>query len=255
MVLNADEILDTLRAIGLGRKEVDVYLALVFSGPLNAREVAERAKIQYPKIYTILKKLEKLGFIEKDNSRPALYYAKHPDTVWAYVKEACRRKIDRIEKELLPILREAYRSEVRTLSPFRRVGVLQGINDVKTKLVEVLAESQGEILVALPFKNILSDEVVGLLKAKARVGKLRALISEDLTEVFKEVLSEGGEVRVKDKMFGGGVVGSHVVLLLIRYGGSYIGIWSDHDFFIHIARVYFQHLWDDSKPLIGITKD
>ena len=70
------------------------------------------------------------------------------------------------------------------------------------------------------------------------------LASEQLKEELSQV--EGlVEVRFKSGMFGGGIIadGREAVLILAR-SGSVMAIWSDYAELAHIAKVYFEHLWE-----------
>jgi hypothetical protein len=59
-------------------------------------------------------------------------------------------------------------------------------------------------------------------------------------------------VRVRDEMFGGGVVVDGKETLLFLGKGvteeQNLAIWSDHVGLNMIATIYFQHLWDTAKP-------
>jgi sugar-specific transcriptional regulator TrmB len=49
--------------LGVGKREIDIYLALVEKGPLTARELSDQLGIPYTKIYAHLDKLGSLGLI------------------------------------------------------------------------------------------------------------------------------------------------------------------------------------------------
>jgi hypothetical protein len=59
-----------------------------------------------------------------------------------------------------------------------------------------------------------------------------------------------GELRVRDQMFGGGIIadGKEAILLLGEEKPSLV-IWSNHVGLVRFAREYFQFLWDSSKKL------
>lgn len=65
-------------------------------------------------------------------------------------------------------------------------------------------------------------------------------------------LSKLCEVRVREQMFGGGIIadGREVILLLGQEGEEAIAlaIWSDHVGLSKFAKNYFEYLWSDSKP-------
>jgi Predicted transcriptional regulators len=68
-----------LAILGIGKREVDIYLALVEKGPLTARELSDKLGIPYTKIYVYLDKLERLGLITPERTtRPARFIAAPP---------------------------------------------------------------------------------------------------------------------------------------------------------------------------------
>lgn len=246
-------LMEVLRGLGMGRVEAQAYTVLVFRGAMTAKELSEELGIPYSKIYTVLRRAREMGLIDKTSERPARYYAKHPDVVWSIIREEYWRRLRRIEEEVLPVLREAYEAKPKPSSPISRVGILQGVNQVREKTINVLVESPGEVLIAIPFKDFLSEDILLALKSHARMKKPRILVTSEVYPLMSHLEGEGAEIRLKEDMFGGGIVASQVVLLL-KYGGTYVGIWSDYDFFTHVARVYFEHLWSTAKHTIGITK-
>ncbi len=79
------------------------------------------------------------------------------------------------------------------------------------------------------------------------------MMTED--ENIKKI-SKVGEARVRDNLFGGGVIvdGKEVLLFLGEadtkrsYSGLLV-IWSNHIGLVKFAREYFQLLWDTAKPI------
>lgn len=67
-------IQDTLHALGLQQKEIDVYLALVQRGKMKASDVAQMAHVQRTTAYSVLKELVKKGFIQEDFGGSTHYF-------------------------------------------------------------------------------------------------------------------------------------------------------------------------------------
>jgi hypothetical protein len=78
------------------------------------------------------------------------------------------------------------------------------------------------------------------------------MVSEDWNV---EELAGLGEARLRDNLFGGGVIidGKEALLFLGEadikrsYSGLLV-IWSNHIGLVKFAREYFQLLWDTAKP-------
>jgi len=59
-----------------------------------------------------------------------------------------------------------------------------------------------------------------------------------------------GEVRVREGMFGGGViVDGREALLLLGEEKPTLVIWSNHIGLVQFAKDYFQQLWDTAESL------
>jgi hypothetical protein len=83
--------------------------------------------------------------------------------------------------------------------------------------------------------------------------KVNILASAKINPEIIKNLSRIAEVRVKDGLFGGGVIGDskHVVILLSEGSGDGgviepVAIWADHAGLAVFAKGYFEYLWDDS---------
>ena len=84
--------------------------------------------------------------------------------------------------------------------------------------------------------------------------KINILASAKITSDTMKALSRVAEVRLKDGLFGGGIIGDakHVIILLgegTGENGSFepIAIWADHTGLAGFAKGYFQYLWDSGQ--------
>ena len=66
-------------------------------------------------------------------------------------------------------------------------------------------------------------------------------------------LTNYGKVRVREQMFGGGIISDmkEVILALGEEDQSNaIGIWSTHAALARFAKNYFDYLWDEAEPIV-----
>src|SRR5438034_11817896 len=84
--------------------------------------------------------------------------------------------------------------------------------------------------------------------------KIKVLAPEETSPETVRALSRIADVRLKNNMFGGGVIGdSSQVIILLNEGRSDsqnfepIGIWADHIGLAGFAEDYFQYLWADAS--------
>ena len=91
----------------------------------------------------------------------------------------------------------------------------------------------------------LADPLVGGLKKTVNLKLMVAGKTEDWGFLKKSPFVS--ELRVRDHMFGGGVIadGKEAMLFLGEDKPSLV-IWSNHVGLVGFAREYFQFLWDSS---------
>ena len=70
-----DELREFLKNSNLSNYEISVYLVLIQSNELTARQISERSKVPTGRIYEVLEVLNDLGMIEIQDSRPKKFRA------------------------------------------------------------------------------------------------------------------------------------------------------------------------------------
>jgi len=238
--------------LGLTDYEMRAYLTLLQRGGMTANEVSEAAAIPYSKIYEVLESLEKKGWINNEGGRPARYYPKNLSTALEINRMRVEKELRRYERVLLaeipPLLDVAGDREKHD------IWILRGEVNILSKLKSLLSGCDSELQIASPWINRELVElilpVLALLKAKN--GSAKIMLSTDCSKALARKLSEYAEVRFRDQLFGGGVIADSGEAIIILGGEGRkptLAIWSDHIGLARIAKVYFDHLWKDAKPL------
>jgi sugar-specific transcriptional regulator TrmB len=239
--------------LGLTSYEIRVYTSLLESGAMTAANISKKSGVPYSKIYEVLNGLEDKGWLESDSSRPQKFFPKSPSTAL----EATRTRFDNnfresqsaIVNELMPLYTKSGVKE----RP--EIWVATGIMNIASKVNEIIQNSQHELLVALPHiaENVAKPLQPVLRMLHDKGVKVNILASSKIHPETVKSLSRVAEVRVKDGLFGGGVIGDgkHVVILLGEGSGDGgavepVAIWADHAGLAVFAKGYFQYLWDDS---------
>jgi sugar-specific transcriptional regulator TrmB len=128
--------------------------------------------------------------------------------------------------------------------------ILHGQQAIVAKLEEVLKKANKEVMVAAPAfaKPIVASagEYLAGLKKTVTAKLMVAGTSEEWR--FLKQAAGVNELRVRDHMFGGGVIadGKEAMLFLGEDKPSLV-IWSNHVGLVGFAREYFQFLWDSSS--------
>lgn len=238
---------ETLREMGLNAYEIDAYITLLEKGQVTAMEISREAKVPYSKIYEVLNSLKNKGWIKSSETRPFRYYPVSPTEATAYTKLRLEDKYQVWERMVGEVLQPLY--EKRELVERPDILILHGQQAVISKLEEILKKANKEVMIAVPIfaQQIVAsaDELLSGLKKTVNV-KIMAAGKSDSWKALKKI---GGinELRVRDHMFGGGVIadGKEAMLFLGEEKPNLI-IWSNHVGLVGFAREYFQFLWDSS---------
>jgi len=249
----SEETKRALQDFGLTEYETRAYVALLRKGTMTASETSEISTVPYSKIYEVLGSLERKGWVETESGRPTKHYPRSPvDAI-----EATRLKRESLLKtEETQILRELTPIfEKRESQERPDIWIVRGEFNILSKIRETIGRSAKEILIAVPAlpKELLDLVTPTLLHIRNQGVQVRLMTSKNIE---KEVLKEVGsfaEVRVRNQMFGGGIVSDapEVILLLEEErGGTTLAIWSDHVGLARFAKNYFDYLWNDAKSNI-----
>ena len=240
----------TLHEMGLNAYEIDAYIALLEGGEMTAMEISQEAKVPYSKIYEALNSLKEKGWIKSGDSRPTKYYPVPPLEAARFTKLRLEDKYVTWENIISENLQPLY--EQRELVERPDMLILRGQQAVLTKLDEMLKMSTKEIVVAAPefAKAIitLADPLFNSLKKNVNVQFMAAGTSSDWA--FLKKFSGISELRLRDHMFGGGIIadGKEAMLFLGEDKPSLV-IWSNHVGLVGFAREYFEFLWDSSATI------
>jgi len=237
-----------LRELGLTDYETRAYLALLEYGVLTASQISENAGVPYSKVYETLTSLERKGWIETEQGRPGRHYPKAPSEALAAAKMQLEDKIKAWEKTIAGELQPFY--EKREFREKPDIWILRGELSTLAKLRETLDKAKSELMIAATvLPKPLIDLVVPLLQHLQATGvKIYLLAPKKAADWNLKEMGRVAEVRVRDQMFGGGIIvdGKEAILFMGEDKPTLV-IWSNHLGLIQFAKDYFQHLWDSSE--------
>lgn len=249
----SDKAKRAMEAIGLTSYEVKAYTTLLIEGPLIAQELSSRSGVPYSKIYEVLGKLEEKGWIESDNSRPTKFYPKSPATALESMRMRRESEMKEAESVIMSELMPLYSKSGVKERP--EIWVLRGLYNIVAKVKEVILASEKELLIALPaVAGSISKQMQPLLRELKDKGVRIVIIAAESTssDVIK-ALSRVADVRLKDSMFGGGVISDsrQVILLLAseRLSNEPLAILAEHTGLASFAKEYFNYLWKDARQI------
>jgi len=244
----SEEAKRVLHEIGLTEYEARAYLSLLEKGVMTAGQLSEYANVPYSKIYETLNSLERKGWIETERGRPSRYYPKSPSEALGAVKLRLEDMAKFWEQAVLNELQPLY--EKREIREKPDIWILRGEFNTLAKLQEMLGKAKSELMIAAPvITKALARAIAPILTHLQSTGvRIMIMVSKDVKEWNIENIANVLEVRVRNHMFGGGVIvdGKEAILLLGEEKHSLV-IWSDHVGLVKFAKDYFQYLWNSSE--------
>lgn len=249
-----EECLKALRSLGLTGYEVRAYLSLVLNGKLTASEVSRESQIPYSKVYDVLSSLEKKGWIQSEHARPIRYYPKPPGEAVETAQLKLRHELEFGVKTILRELQPIYEREERRERP--DLWIVRGEFNILARIQDVCGRAVFKLQVAAP---VLSEALTSVFEPtfeeRFRKGvEISFMAVKNADASLLKRLERYGEVRVREQMFGGGVVSDvkEVILVLGEDDAAgAVGIWSTHAGLARFAKNYFDYLWREAQPLRG----
>ncbi|MDW0314988.1 MAG: helix-turn-helix domain-containing protein [Nitrososphaeraceae archaeon] len=249
----SDKSRKAMESLGLTSYEIKVYLSLLETGSLTASDISKKSGVPYSKIYEVLNSLEDKGWSESNSSRPQKFFPKSPLTALEAMKmrieSGIRDSKNMIMSELMPIY------EKSGLRERPEIWVVMGVYNIAARIGEIIQTCQHELLIALPqVAEGIARPIQPTLRMLQEKGvKINVLASEETKPDTVRAISRVAEVRLKNNMFGGGVIGdSKHVMILLSEGRSESGdfeptaIWAEHIGLAKFAKDYFHYLWADA---------
>ena len=241
-----------LKNFELTEYEVKAYVALVEAGPMPASQLSTTATIPYSKIYEILGNLERKGWVESEQGRPSKYFPKPPSGALESSKVRMENLLRESQIDAMSELQPLYESKGVQERP--DIWIVRGQNNILDRIKETLGRTRKELLVAIP---IVPESVVSaaapLLSPMTNHGiKVSIMVPQTTDKSAIKKLKGLAEVRVREQMFGGGMISdSNEIIILLGEEpekGLTLAISSDHEGLVKFGKNYFEFLWENSKP-------
>lgn len=246
-VVISEDVRKFLRDVGLTDYETRAYLALLERGVMTASEASGQGGVPYSKIYEVLNSLVKKSWVKAEGGRPKRYYPKSPSEALEAARLGLEEMVGKWKRVVINELQPLYKR--RELREKPDIWILRGRFSVLAKLREMLGETRMELMVAAPsFAKDFVNASVPLLSRLVDGGvNVQVMVTKDWGV---EKLEGIGEMRVRDSMFGGGViVDGREALLFLGEDEAMLVIWSNHMGLVKFARDYFQYLWSSSEKV------
>ncbi len=134
-----DDIIESLKELGLNSYEAKVYLALLKKYPATGYEVAKLADIPQARAYDTLKALENDHMVTSSNTKPVAYIPINPKELTKRFRRKYSSTLDFLDKKL-PHVKEDY---------FEPVLSLFGEFSINSKISECIKSAKREIFIEI----------------------------------------------------------------------------------------------------------
>ncbi len=251
---------EALRSIGLTEYEIAIYLTLIVTGPMNARDLSDKSGVPYSRIYNILQMLEEKSFILKEEeSRPSRYFAKSPDESLVIARKRNKNSFEQSAETIINELTPIYKRQDAPLKI--SLYIIRGKETCLDRVLRLMENTESSFYIASGDMELIQEILPKLKDLRARgVRNLRVLIEEKFLgdKKYQETindLKQIAQVRARDQLFGAGIVkdeGDDAFLVLSRMffaKKSFFGIVTDHLAFGPAATDYFNYLFETAKKL------
>jgi len=222
------QVLDTLKQIGLNLYERKLWVALLSRGTSTAGELSSLAKVPHSRTYDVLESLAEKGFVMVQTTKPLKYVAIPPmealDRAKKKINEDAEVVTDRIGQMqgsgTVKELEKIFKNGMSLVEPGELTGSLRGRHMLHQQMGTVFKGAKKSISIvttAVGLADIHAKHADTLKKAAGKGVKVRiaAPFNKD-TAAAISALKEFADVKKLDKVGGRFAVvdGNHILLSL-----------------------------------------
>ncbi len=261
--IELEKTMKALKRFGLTEYESNAYAILVVKGLMAPREISDVTDIPYTRLYSVLKDLEKKGWVESQPGRPIVYKAVRPKFAARNAIQEILRELQQAEEIITQNLDDIYS---KTLPVSRQVWVVKGKINVVNKILEMLDNARERVKIATPFiyfgrqedskfesirQKIHSYEVHTQIIGKEITADTPDDYTKSLDSVPNHII-----IRLHEGFHSWMVVvdGNEVLVSSSPYAekldlSEIIGIWTNDSGIVSTIENMFDLFWDESTSM------
>jgi len=183
------EIRNSLKSLGFTDYNINIYLALLNSGEMNAHELSKKTGVPYSRIYEVLNEMtNNQKLLTKIDGRPSTFVSNNPKEIFKSIKQQKDNEFEENMKLSLPYLNNLYGDH--NLTKQLSLTVFEGAKSCRDHVRNVLNFTVKNLSFSL--KEI--DEVYSAIKVNfdflKRIGcKVQIILEERFrnSEIYEEV--------------------------------------------------------------------
>ncbi len=138
-----EDVIESLKELGLNSYEAKVYLALLKKYPITGYEAAKLADIPQSRAYDTLKSLENAKIVVSSGNKPQTFTPVKPKELTKRFRRKLESNLEFLEKKL-PDVKTDYNEPIHSIS---------GTSDIRKKLIEIIRSAKQEIYLEIWSKD------------------------------------------------------------------------------------------------------
>lgn len=186
-----DEVIESLKELGLNTYEAKVYVALLKKYPATGYEVSQIADVPQSRAYDTLKALEKDKIVVATNAKPVTYTPIKPTELTKRFKRKVNSTIEFLDKNL-PSVKEDYTEPILSIT---------GIANIREKVIEIVKNAKKEIYIEIWSQDFRFIEPY-LLDAYNRGVEIKIVGYDNLKSNFGLVFEHGSAKEIETSLGG-----------------------------------------------------
>lgn len=157
-------MINDLIKLGLNANEAKIIEALTFLGPSGAFDIHNYSGVPRNKVYEILEKFARKGYVEIQPGRPMLYRISNPDAIVSNLVEEYRKAGDEVKSALKELQAENEDHDAAY------AWVVKGREAARRKLADLIYSAKEDIFMIGGFPSQYLSHVISSLKAAKERG-------------------------------------------------------------------------------------
>jgi sugar-specific transcriptional regulator TrmB/CBS domain-containing protein len=266
--MSEKELTKFLQALGLSKKETEVYMFLAGSGVQSASFAAKRLKMERVQAYRTFKKMQERGFIEATLERPARFTVVPLETLLESFINAKKTEINSLNEQKQSLL-ASWRTirAPETEASVAKFLIVAGKKKILSKMLTMIEEPKKEILALTTGLGSIQEDIAGIFDAMVHSARKRNLRFQILTDISQENLRTLGDINKKISVENADVELRHINLnsrlfpcFLIKDEEEALlyaspvnesselsledeGLWINDRMFVSILKNFFVQMW------------
>ena len=244
--------------MGLTKVQSKVFTALVSGGDLNAKEISRISKVSRPDVYRSLSKLQELGLIEKEITKP-FQFRTIPSEIALNIlinrrdnkTHELKMKTQVLRNKFNNILKNSglYEEPFFTLLPSKEsliVKLKKAIQNTK-KSIDVLTSSKRFNYACYCFSEQLKEAWSKQIKGRAIIEKTEKRQTETVLKIWEQPWADIHYISVTPSTVMSIYDRKEVFLFTVPSAElkDSPALWSNCPSLINLANKYFEELWDN----------